>query len=132
LWPTNYTNNMSDILYKDLSYKLNGILFEVQNKLGTKFQEKHYQKAICSLLKKQNIPFQTELSFNLDFDGEPLGKFRADLVIDSKILVELKAADRLTSENKQQTLRYLEALKLNLAPLVNFRIRPLQIWRIVN
>lgn len=129
--PTNCTN-MSEIIYPDLSYKLNGILFAVQNKLGTKFQEKHYQKAICMLLEEQNILFQKEVSFDLEFNGAPLGKFRADLVIDNKILIELKAVDRLTTEHKQQILRYLEALKLKLALLVNFRIRPLQIRRIVN
>ena len=122
---------MAELLYQDLSYQLNGILFEVQNELGTKFQEKHYLRAILSLLKKDNIPFNIEVPFKIEFRGNLLGSFRADLVVDNKILVELKATDRLTSDHKQQIIRYLDALKLDLALLVNFRSRPLQIWRIV-
>lgn len=122
---------MADLIYKELSYKLNGIFFAVQNKLGTKFQEKHYLKAICSLLKQQNLPFKTEVSFKLDFNNEPLGSFRADLIIDDKILVELKATDKLTNDHKLQILRYLDALGLELALLVNFRLRPLQFIRVI-
>lgn len=128
---TTNNTNMAELLYKDLSFKLNGILFAVQNELGTKFQEKHYLRAILALLKKENIPFDTEVPFKVEFNGEPLGSFRADLIVDKKILIELKATDRLTSDHKQQIIRYLDALKLDLALLVNFRNRPLQIWRIV-
>jgi len=122
---------MAELLYKDLSYKLNGIFFEVQNKLGTKFQEKHYLKAICAFLKENNIPFKTEVSFKVDFKNETLGLFRADLIVDDKILVELKAVDRLTNDHKLQILRYLQALDLELALLVNFRLRPLQFIRVI-
>lgn len=129
---TNCTNNMAELIFKELSYKLNGILFEVQNKLGTNFQEKHYQRAICSLLEKNKINFAEEVPIEVSFEGKILGKFKADLIIDNKILIELKATDRLTSEHRQQILRYLKATKIKLALLINFRKRPLQIWRIVN
>ncbi|MFH1193522.1 MAG: GxxExxY protein [bacterium] len=123
---------MAELVYKDLSYQLNGIFFAVQNKLGTKFQEKHYQKAICSLLKESKIPFQTEVGFEIKFNEEILGSFRADILIDNKILIELKATDGLTIDHKRQVQRYLDALNLKLAFLVNFRQRPLQVWRILN
>lgn len=123
---------MTELVYKDLSYQLNGIFFSVQNKLGAKFQEKHYQRAICSLLKKADIPFRAEVAFDIEFDGEKLGSFRADLIIDNKILIELKTVDGLTIDHKRQIQRYLDALDLKLALLINFRKRPLQIWRIVN
>lgn len=122
----------TELIHKELSYKLNGIFFAVQNKLGTKFQEKHYFKAVCSLLKEENLPHQTEVGFQIKFNDEILGSFRADLIVDNKILVELKTTDYLTSDHKQQLLRYLDALNLKLALLVNFRTRPLQIWRLVN
>ena len=131
LRPTNNAN-MGDIIYKDLSFKLNGILFAVQNKLGTKFQEKHYSKALCSYLDAENIPYATEVPLQMEMNGIIIGKFRADLIIDNKILVELKVTDRLTIDHKMQILRYLEALNLKLGLLINFRIRPLQIWRIPN
>jgi len=122
---------MAQLIYKDLSYELNGIFFETQNKLGTKFQEKHYLRAVCRLLTERSIPFRTEVPFKVIFNGETLGSFRADLIVDDKILVEFKTVDRLTPDHKKQIIRYLDALDLDLAILVNFRIRPLQMWRII-
>jgi len=121
-----------EIIYKELSYVVNGILFTVQNILGTKFQEKHYVRAVCKLLKNQNVPFRIEVPFTITFDGEILGKFRADMIIDNKILIEFKTTNYLTSDHKQQMIRYLKSLNLRLGLLVNFRIRPLQIWRVAN
>lgn len=123
---------MEGIIYKELSYVVNGILFEVQNKLGTKFQEKHYVKAVCALLKQKSIPFLLEVPFTITFEGEKLGKFKVDMIIDKKILVEFKATDRLTNDHRQQMLRYLKSLNYKLGLLVNFRTRPLQIWRVAN
>ncbi len=131
LGPTNNAN-MGEIIYKDLSFKLNGILFAVQNKLGTKFQEKHYLKAVCAYLDAENISYATEVPLQIEINGTIIGKFRADLIIDNKILVELKVTDRLTIDHKMQMLRYLEALNLKLGLLINFRMRPLQIWRVPN
>lgn len=122
---------MAELIYKDLSYKLNGILYDVQNKLGTKFQEKHYLKAVCANLKEEKIPFKVEFPFRVEYGGELLGNFRADLIVNDKILIEFKATDRLTSDHKKQIIRYLDSLDLELALLVNFRIRPLQVWRIL-
>ena len=84
------------------------------------------------MLEKDNINFKTEAPINLEFDGKILGKFKADLIIDDKILVELKATDYLTNDHKQQLIRYLQATNLKLSLLINFRKRPLQVWRIVN
>lgn len=121
---------MADLIYKDLSYKINGMCFEIQNRLGTKFQEKHYLRALCAILTKEQIPFKIEVPFNVKFENQILGTFRADLIVDDKILIELKVTDRLTTDHKQQVIRYLNALNLSLALLINFRIRPIQIWRI--
>lgn len=104
----------------------------MQNKLGTKFKEINYVRAVCALLKKHEIPFVIERPFNITFEGEFMGKFRADMIIDNKILIEFKTVPFLTDEHKQQTLRYLKALDLKLGLLVNFRIYPLQIMRIPN
>ncbi len=121
---------MAELIFPELSYKLNGIFFEVQNRLGTKFKEKHYLKAICSILKQLKIPFQIEVPFRIIFNGELLGLFKADLVVDNKILIEIKVVDRLTVDHKKQMIRYLDALGFPLGILVNFRTRPLQTIRV--
>lgn len=123
---------MERIIYKDLCYQLNGILFNVQNTLGTKFQEKHYAMAVCAYLDELRIPYTTEFPFTVKVKQRILGSFRADLIVEKKILIEFKTADRLTVDHKMQMLRYLEALNLRLGLLVNFRLRPLQIWRVLN
>lgn len=121
-----------EILYKDLCYALNGIFYKVQNELGTKFQEKHYCIAIAKLLDEAGIDYQREVPFRLTYHGEDLGLCKVDFVVQDCIVIEAKVVDRLTSDHFQQTLRYLDALNLKLALLVNFRVRPLQIRRIVN
>lgn len=117
---------------KDICYKIRGILFKIQNDLGTKFQEKHYSRALCSILSEQNIKYKTEVPFTIIYNGLLLGKFRADMVIENVILLELKTVDYLTTNHFKQTLRYLQALNLPVGYVVNFRIRPLQIKRIIN
>ena len=123
---------MEGIIYKELSYQLNGILFAVQNSLGTKFQEKHYIKATCAYLDELHVPYVLEFPFELKVKGKVLGSFRVDLIVDNKILMEFKTVGRLTIDHKMQILRYLEALDLRLGLLVNFRVRPIQIWRVTN
>jgi GxxExxY protein len=129
--PTNSANLlMAELLFSELSYKLNGIFFEVQNKLGTKFQEKHYLRAVCAILEQLRITFETEVHFKIKFSGVLLGSFRADLIVDNMILIEMKTVDRLTVDHKKQMIRYLDALELPLGILVNFRNRPLQTIRV--
>jgi len=123
---------MEGIIYKELSYVINGILFKVQNKLGTKFREENYVRAVCALLRKKGIPFALKVPFIVTFEGEFMGKFRADMIVDKKILIEFKTVPFLNSEHKQQIIRYLKGLNIRLGLLVNFRVYPLQIIRIPN
>jgi len=109
-----------------------GILFEVHNKLGTKYQEKHYQKAVETKLKKLNIPYEREKAIKVDFDGEDLGDFFTDFVIDGKIIVELKKVWRITQDDIKQVLRYLDALNLRLGIIANFKHKCLEYHRILN
>lgn len=120
------------ISLNDLSFKIRGLLFKLQNDLGTKFQEKHYQRALCTLLDGEKIFYQTEVPFTLKYKNNPLGSFRADMIIAKTVLFELKTVDYLTGDHIQQTLRYLESLSLPLAYVVNFRKRPLEIKRLIN
>lgn len=133
LMAANSANTAGDVvIYPDLCYALNGIFFQVQNDLGTKFKEKHYCIAIAKLLDEVRIKYRREVQFTLTYHGEKLGLCKIDFIIEDCIVIEAKVVDRLTSDHFQQTLRYLDAQNLKLALLVNFRIRPLQIRRIIN
>lgn len=125
-------DNADGKILNALTYKIRGLIFKIQNDLGTKFQEKHYLKALCSILDKEEIKYKTEVPFSISYNNIILGQFRADIIIENKILLELKTTDRITNDHIKQTIRYLEALNIPIAYVVNFRIRPLQIKRIIN
>ncbi|MFA4873569.1 MAG: GxxExxY protein [Patescibacteria group bacterium] len=116
---------------KELTYKIRGILFQVQNDLGTKFQEKHYCRGVASLFKQNGIPFKEQVPVKVFYKGEFLGAFKLDFLIADLIVLEAKTTDWLTSEHTQQMIRYLEATGKPVGFLVNFRKRPLEIKRVV-
>ena len=108
------------------------ILFKVHNKLGSSRQEKHYQKALEIELQIQKIPFEKEKKVVLNYQDHKIGDYFVDFVIDSKILIELKAKDFYTSKDINQVISYLKTLGLKLGILVNFRPDKLRFRRIVN
>ncbi len=121
----------AELIYPELSYQLMGILFEVHNKLGTKYQEKHYQKVIETKLKLLVIPFKREKKIKINFEGEDLGEFYVDFIIDNKILLETKIVWKITINDVKQVLRYLDAVKLKLGVIANFKHDKLEYRRIV-
>ena len=128
---TNITNK-EKIIYPELSYILMGILFEIQNKLGTKYQEKHYQKAIEIKLKTLKIPYKREKRAELEFENEKLGDFFVDFIIDNKIVLELKKVWKITQDDIKQVLRYLKATGLKLGIIANFKYQRLEFRRVLN
>jgi GxxExxY protein len=128
---TNLTNK-EKVIYPELSYTLMGILFEVHNKLGTKYQEKHYQKAIEIKLKELNIPYKREEKVTIEFGKEKLGEFYIDFIINDKIILEIKKVWKITQDDVKQVLRYLKATNLKLAIIANFRHKKLEYRRVLN
>ncbi len=128
---TNITNK-GKLVYPELSYILMGILFEVHNKLGTKYQEKHYQRAIEIKLAELKIPHQREAKIEIEFGKEKLGEFFIDFIINNKIILEVKHVWRITQDDVKQALRYLKATKLKLAIIANFKHRRLEYRRVLN
>ncbi|MEW6407986.1 MAG: GxxExxY protein [Patescibacteria group bacterium] len=122
--------NKEGLLYPDLSYIILGILFEIQNKLGTKYQEKHYQNAFETKLKLLKILYKREVKLKINFEGETPGDFYADFIVENKILLEFKKVWQITIENVGQVLRYLDAANLRLGIIVNFRYKKLQYRRV--
>jgi GxxExxY protein len=123
--------NEEKLLYPDLSYKLMSVLFEVHNKLGNKYQEKHYQNAIEIKLKLLKIPYRREEKMDVEFEGEKLGDFYADFIVDKKILLETKTIWKITNNDIKQVLRYLDAVNLRLGIIANFKHPRLEYRRII-
>jgi GxxExxY protein len=124
--------NRDKVLYAELSYKIVGLAMEVHNKLGFGFLEKVYENALMVLLRREEVPAKQQCPIKVFFDREEVGHYAADIVVDSTILLELKAAESLTDAHRAQALNYLKATGLRLALLLNFGKRKLEYERLVN
>ena len=120
------------IIYKELSYKIVGILFEVFNELGAGYQEKYYEKAIEKCLLDENINHIRQAPYVLKMRGEIIGKYYLDFLIDDKIVLELKKGDYFSRNNINQVKGYLQATGKKLGILANFTSLGVKIKRILN
>lgn len=123
---------MANLVYPELSYRIMGILFDVHNRLGGSFEEKYYQRAVERLLKRNNFKFDKELKANIVFEGDKIGKYFLDFLVENRIVVELKAVPQLLPIHFRQVRSYLKVKNLQLGILVNFRGEKLLYKRILN
>lgn len=125
-------NKYIDLEYKDLSYKLVGILFEVYNELGYGYKEIYYEKAIKQCLDEKSIPHKEQAPFILSFHGKIIGRFYLDFLIDNKVVLEIKKGNYFSKRNIEQINEYLKKTGMSLAILANFTPNGVKIKRIVN
>jgi GxxExxY protein len=105
-----------------------GAAYEVSNVLGPGFLEKIYERALVKELALRGIPATPQVPYGVIYKGQPIGEYVADLVVDDRLLVELKCAERLVDEHLAQCINYLTASGLHLALLINFQ-HPKVEWR---
>jgi GxxExxY protein len=120
------------IFYPDLSYKINGILYKVHNRLGRYCNEKQYGDMIEELLKKEGINFEREKILPKMFEEEKEGRNKVDFLIEEKIVLEIKVKTIIEKSDYYQIMRYLKILNKKLGLLVNFRNRYLRVKRVIN
>ena len=112
---------MSEIIYKEESYKIIGACFEVYKQKGCGFTEPVYQECLKIEFRLKNIPFVFEPKIQIEYKGEIINHyFKPDFVCYNKIILELKAISKLIDENRSQTINYLNATNFELGLLVNF------------
>jgi len=110
---------MADLIYPELSYSIIGILYKVYNQLGGGYQEKYYQQAIKRELFINQIPFLEQVRHDLNFNGQMIGRYYLDFIIDHKIVLELKVAPSFSRKDIMQVLNYLKQSDLELGILVS-------------
>lgn len=104
-----------------LTEKIIGCCFEVHKELGPGFIEKIYAKALQQQLRLEGLNIEVEKEFNVLFKGEFVGKFRCDLFVDGKVIVELKSVTGFTPQIfYNQLLSYLKASNVKTGLLINF------------
>lgn len=123
---------MTEIIYKELSYTLNGILYDVHNKLGKFCNHNQYCDAIEILLKDKGIKYKREVKIPIKFKGSDLEGNQLDFVIEDSITLDVKAKKYITKQDYIQMQRYLKATNFKLGIVVNFREQSLKPKRIIN
>ena len=124
--------SFSKIVYPELSYKINGILFDIRKDQGRFCNEKQYCDAIEHYLKKYKIAYEREKVLPPFFDGEKIGRNKVDFLINGKIIIEVKAKRTINKDDYYQLRRYLNSLGIKLGILVNFRQRQVVPKRVLN
>jgi GxxExxY protein len=103
-----------------LSYKIIELALAVHNELGCGFLEKVYENALMLLLEREKIPAKQQIPTDVYFQGKVVGQYFADIMVDNKIILELKAADVIANIHVAQTLNYLRATGMKLGLILNF------------
>nr|AAU84397.1 conserved hypothetical protein [uncultured archaeon GZfos9E5] len=113
-----------DFKYKELTEEIIRIFYRVYNKLGYGFLEKVYENAMMIELKKAGFPAVSQYAIKVLYEGEVIGEYYADILVENKVIVEIKAARSLVKENEAQLLNYLKATDIEVGLLVNFGTKP--------
>ncbi len=122
----------NDYLYKEETYKIIGCAMEVHSELGLGFLEAVYQEALSILFDEKKIPYEEEMLLEILFRGNILKKkYSADFYCYNKIIVELKANNKLNNNDLSQVLNYLKAANQEIGLLINFGAERLEYKRVI-
>ena len=108
------------LLHEKLTGSIIGCAFEVINELGSGFLESVYEKAMMIALSEAGLSVQSQKPIKVLFRGKPVGDFYADLLVEKKVVVELKSVKALVPEHEAQTINYLNATGIQVGLLINF------------
>lgn len=108
------------LVERELSYRVVNAFFEVYNALGPGFLESVYAKALVVALRKRGIGVALEVPIKVFFDGHVVGAHRLDMLVESRIVVELKSTETLPRTAQRQTRSYLAAANLELGIILHF------------
>ena len=116
--------------HEEVTQKIIGAFYTVYNTLGYGFLEKVYENALAIELQKLGLKGACQYPVNVYYDGQVVGEYFADLVIDDVIALELKAGRAIIDEHIAQTLNYLKATGLRLAIILNFGPKKMEFKRL--
>jgi GxxExxY protein len=134
----NQATNMPAQDVNEITQKVIGCAHTVSNTLGIGFVEKVYENALAHALRRSGIKFAQQQPIRVTYEGATVGEFFADLLVEERVLVELKAVSMLTGEHTAQALNYLRATSVEVCLLINFgtskvgikRLLPSVYWKV--
>ena len=108
------------MLYEELSANILKAYFTVLRELGTGFLESVYENALCIEFDELGIPYERQQHLTVEYKGRIVGDFIADIIVDNKVILELKAVSKLVPAHSAQLINYLTATQLKVGLLLNF------------
>ena len=108
------------LLYEQLTSKVLAACFEVSRELGAGFIESVYENALLIALRQNGVAADAQVPLKVTFRDEIVGDFYADILVEDKIIIELKAAKALAPEHQAQLINYLKATGIEVGLLINF------------
>ncbi|WP_297527130.1 GxxExxY protein [Thiohalobacter sp.] len=119
------------LLEEDLTYGIRGAAYEVYRQLGAGFLEKVYERALLRELRLRGYRAEAQVALKIEYKGERVGEYLADLVVEDRIILELKAQPALSPAHTSQLLNYLRASGKQVGLLLNFCYPKVTIKRVV-
>ena len=116
--------DLHNFRHRDLTKKIIGVFYDVYNELGHGFLEPVYAAAMLIALKEAGLRTEIQAPIADYFRGQRVGDFRADLMVENTVLLELKAARALDASHEAQLLDYLRATQIEVGLLLNFGSKP--------
>jgi GxxExxY protein len=120
-----------NFLYHDLSREIIGCSFRVHTKLGSFLPEHCYESALMIELEDSGIPAVRQVRYEVYFKDQHVGHFFSDIVVDGKVILELKSADSITHNHESQLFTYLRASGLKVGYVLNFGVKSFQFKRLI-
>ena len=117
--------------YKDLSGSIIGAAIEVHRNLGPRYLESVYENCLAKELTAGNIKFERQEPLEVIYEGEAMGKFQPDILVEKKVVAEIKAVTHFVHAHEAKAIHYLTATGMRLALLLNFGTPRLSIKRII-
>lgn len=110
----------SKYLYEELTRKIIKCFYTVFDELGSGFLESVYEKALLIEFKQVGLKAKNQSGLNVKYKDVSVGEFKADIVVENKVIIEIKAVNRLNSYHEAQLINYLKATNIKIGLLVNF------------
>ena len=114
------THSYNNYKHIDLTEKIIGCAYKVYNELGAGFIEKVYENALMIELKNEGLAARQQYPVKVYYKGNLIGDYVADIVVEDRVIVELKAVSQLTKAHEVQLVNYLKATRLEVGLLINF------------
>jgi|SRR3989338_2190964 len=121
----------TELLYKDITFKIRGAVFAVYNELGGAFKESAVDKALTIELKRRGLKVEDQKRINIFYKGEKVGTYIPDKIIEEKILIEIKCKPEITAGDEEQFWKYLKGSEYRLGLLINFGPKKLDFKRVI-